>query len=365
MRLLICAGGTGGGVYPALAVHNALTSQQPKSEVLWVGGEGGMEEELVKRAGIPYRSIPAAGVHGVGLHALPGNVAKLIRGVLASRRILREFKPDALFFTGGFVAAPLAVAGMKFPTVLYVPDIEPGLALKFLSRFADVITVTADDSRRFFQRSERIVLTGYPLRADLLNWSRDQAFSHFGLDASLPTLLITGGSKGARSINMTVLKHLTELLGVAQVIHITGSLDWEVVQKAAQELPAQLKSRYHIMPYLHEMGAALAAADLVLSRAGASTLGEYPLFGLPAVLVPYPYAWRYQKVNADFLSERNAAVILQDELLNDKLLSVLTDLLLNKHKLEAMRAAAKKLSRPNAATVIASQLLELAGGQTL
>src|SRR3972149_5003149 len=111
VRLLICAGGTGGGVYPALAVHSALTSQHPNVETLWVGGEGGMEEELVNRAGISYRSIPAAGVHGVGLRALPGNIAKLTRGVMASRRILREFKPDVLFFTGGFVAAPLAWAG--------------------------------------------------------------------------------------------------------------------------------------------------------------------------------------------------------------------------------------------------------------
>ncbi len=352
-------------MYPALAVHNALTSLHPKVETLWVGGEGGMEEELVNRAGISYRSIPAAGVHGVGLRTLPGNIAKLTRGVLASRRILREFKPDVLFFTGGFVAAPMALAGSNIPTVLYVPDIEPGLALKFLSRFADVVTVTASDSRRYFSRPERVKLTGYPLRSDLSNWSRDQAFSHFGLDAESSVLLITGGSKGARSINMAVLKHLTELLGVAQVIHITGSLDGPVVEKAGQELPAELKSRYHAMPYLHEMGAALAAADLVLSRAGASTLGEYPLFGLPAVLVPYPYAWRYQKVNADFLAERNAAVILQDELLEDKLLSVIKDLLLNKHKLEAMRDAMKKLSHPNAATVIASQLFELAGGQPL
>jgi UDP-N-acetylglucosamine--N-acetylmuramyl-(pentapeptide) pyrophosphoryl-undecaprenol N-acetylglucosamine transferase len=119
------------------------------------------------------------------------------------------------------------------------------------------------------------------------------------------------------------------------------------------------------MPYSHEMGAALAAADLVLSRAGASTLGEYPLFGLPAVLVPYPYAWRYQKVNADFLTERNAAIVLQDESLEEKLLNVLKDLLLNENKLEAMSAAMKKLSHPNAATVIASQLFELAGGQPL
>jgi UDP-N-acetylglucosamine--N-acetylmuramyl-(pentapeptide) pyrophosphoryl-undecaprenol N-acetylglucosamine transferase len=324
-----------------------------------------MEEELVNRAGISYRSIPAAGVHGVGLHALPGNIAKLMRGVSSSLRILREFKPDVLFFTGGFVAAPMALAGANIPTVLYVPDIEPGLALKFLSRFADVVTVSASDSKRYFSRPVRIVVSGYPLRPDLLNWSREKAFSHFELDTATPTLLITGGSKGARSINMAVLKHLTELLGVAQIIHITGSLDWHVVEKAAQELPAQLKSRYRVMPYLHEMGAALAAADLVVSRAGASTLGEYPLFGLPAVLVPYPYAWRYQKVNADFLAERNAAVILQDELLNDKLLTVLKDLLLNQHKLEAMRVAMKKLSQPNAAAIIASQLFELAGGQLL
>jgi len=321
----------------------------------------------VNRAGIPYRSIPAAGVHGVGLRTLPGNMAKLARGMAASRRILREFKPDALFFTGGFVAAPMAVAGWKIPTVLYVPDIEPGLALKFLSRFADVVTVTADDSRRFFQRSNRIVLTGYPLRADLSNWSREKAVSHLGLDAaqSKPTLLVTGGSKGARSINMAVLKHLNELLGFAQVIHITGSLDWQVVEKAAQELPAGLRANYHAMPYLHEMGAALAAADLVLSRAGASTLGEYPLFGLPAVLVPYPYAWRYQKVNADFLAERNAAVVLRDELLEDNLLDVLKDILLDKNKLEAMSIAMKKISHPNAATAIASRLFELAGGQPL
>jgi len=352
-------------VYPALAVHSALLSQDPQVETLWVGGEGGMEEELVNRAGISYRSIPAAGVHGVGLRALPRNIAKLIRGILASSRILREFKPDVLFFTGGFVAAPMAVAGRNIPTVLYVPDIEPGLALKFLSRFADVVTVTSSDSKKYFSRPERLILTGYPLRADLSNWSREKATQHFGLDSNKPTLLVTGGSKGARSINMAVLKHLKELLNIAQVIHITGSLDWPIVEKAAQELPAGLQSQYHAMPYSHEMGAALAAADLVLSRAGASSLGEYPFFGLPAILVPYPYAWRYQKVNADFLVEKNAAIILQDEVLEDKLLSVVKDVLLNKNKLESMRAAMKILSQPNAADSIASQLVKLAGAQPL
>jgi UDP-N-acetylglucosamine--N-acetylmuramyl-(pentapeptide) pyrophosphoryl-undecaprenol N-acetylglucosamine transferase len=285
--------------------------------------------------------------------------------VISSRRILREFKPDVLFFTGGFVAAPMAFAGRNIPTVLYVPDIEPGLALKFLSRFADVVTVTAPDSKKYFSRPERIVLSGYPLRTDLSNWSHEKATQHFGLDPEKQILLVTGGSKGARSINIAVLKHLNELLNVAQIIHITGSLDWPAVEKAAQELPAKLQSRYHAMSYSHEMGAALAAADLALSRAGASTLGEYPFFGLPALLVPYPYAWRYQKVNANFLAGQNAAVILQDEFLEDKLLHVVTDVLLNKHKLEAMRAAMKKISHPNAAGIIASQLVKLAGVQPL
>lgn len=365
MRLLICAGGTGGGVYPALAVLDALKAEHKALDVLWVGGEGGMEEELVKRAGIPYRSIPAAGVHGVGLRALPGSLAKLTRGFFAARGILRNFNPDALFFTGGYVAAPLAAAGRKIPTLLYVPDIEPGLALKFLSRFADRVALTASDSKRYFPRPERLVVTGYPLRADLAAWSREKAMQCLGLSADKPVLLIAGGSQGARSINMAALHHLNDLLGIAQVIHISGPLDWPMIEKAMHALPASLKPRYQAMPYTHEMGAALAAADLVVSRAGASTLGEYPFFGLPAVLVPYPYAWRYQKVNADYLAERGAAVILPDELLGDVLPRVVNELLNHPGQRAAMRAAMQSLSRSDAAGAIANQLLELAGEHPL
>ena len=323
-----------------------------------------MEEALVNRAGISYRSIPAAGLHGVGLRALPRNIFKLIRGVIESRKILNEFKPDVLFFTGGYVAAPMAFAGRHIPIVLYVPDIEPGLALKFLANFADVITLTADDSKKYFS-SSKLLVTGYPLRADLSNWSRDQATQRFGLDSSKPTLLVTGGSKGARSINIAVMKHLKALLEIAQIIHITGTLDYDNIEKTANELPSNLKKDYHAMPYLHEMGAALAVADLVLSRAGASALGEYPLFELPAILIPYPYAWRYQKVNADYLVEKNAAILLKDEDLENHLFSVIKDILMNENKRETMKAAMKTLSKPNAAELIASQLVELAGEQPL
>ena len=156
-------------------------------------------------------------------------------------------------------------------------------------------------------------MTGYPVRSDLSKWSKENALDRFGLDPNLPALLVFGGSRGAHSINMAVLNILKNLLETVQVIHISGKLDWDQVQNAHEAIPASLKSRYHPHEYLHEMGAAFAAADMVISRAGASTLGEYPLFGIPAILVPYPYAWRYQIQNAEYLKNHNAAVVIRDE----------------------------------------------------
>lgn len=359
VRLLICAGGTGGGVYPALAVHSALTAKVRDLDTLWVGSEGGMEEALVKRQGISFQSIPAAGIHGVGLASLPRNLGMIARGILASRRILKEFKPDVLFFTGGYVAVPMALAGRSISSMLYVPDIEPGMALKSLSGFADVIAVTTSQSQKYFKK--KVYETGYPLRKDLALWDRSTALRHLGISSGLPNLLVWGGSKGARSINMTVLNNLRELLAKFEVIHISGELDWNMVKHSREQLPVELAARYHAMPYLHDMGSALAAADLVISRAGASCLGEYPLFGLPAVLVPYPYAWRYQKVNADYLTLRGAAILLEDQTLKNQLLETITVLVDNPNKLKAMRAAMFELSHPRAAEKIASKLIELAG----
>jgi undecaprenyldiphospho-muramoylpentapeptide beta-N-acetylglucosaminyltransferase len=365
VRLLICAGGTGGGVYPALAVYEALSARLPGVETLWVGGEGGMEAELVNRAQIPFHSIPAAGLHGVGLRALPRNLSQLARGAFASRRILLEFRPDVLFFTGGFIAGPLAFAarvppppGGHIPTLLYVPDIEPGMALKSLAHFSDRVVVSAEESQRYFR--QKVVVTGYPLRSNLLSWTRQSGRAALQLNDELPVVLVMGGSKGARSINQAIVSNLPALLKIAQVVHITGQLDWETVQKANAELGPTEKQRYHAFAYLHEeMGAALAAADLAVARAGASTLGELPMNGLPGVLVPYPHAWRYQKVNADHLAQRGAAIILPDELLQQQLLRVITDLLENPSKRRAMQTATRSLRRPEAAQAIADQLLEL------
>lgn len=356
-------------MYPALAVHSALMNATTGLETLWVGGEGGMEAALVQRARIPFRTIPAAGLHGVGLRSLPRNLRLLARGFRTSRRILGEFRPQAMLFTGGYVAVPMALAGRKIPSLVYVPDIEPGLALKTIARFAHRIAVSAQDSRRYFPSKAPIVVTGYPVRPGFgaeprSGTAHDKAAARaaLGLDPAARTLLVFGGSKGARSINMAVLQHLDSLLELAQIIHITGELDWSAVEERRHNLAVPQAERYHVHSYLHEeMPLALAAADLAISRAGASSLGEYPAFGLPAILVPYPHAWRYQKVNAEYLSSRGAALIVEDDRLPERLLAVVGPLLQAAEKLAAMSTAMSGLANPGAATAIAAELLQVAG----
>lgn len=317
-----------------------------------------MEAEMVMRENIAYQSIPAAGIHGVGLSSLPGNMVQLMRGFFASRKILAEFKPDVLFFTGGYVAFPMALAGIPYQSVLYVPDIEPGLALKSIARFADHIALTTSTSASYFAKKDTTV-TGYPTRAELSRWNRSDARQFLGLITDKPVLLVFGGSKGARSINHAIASHLETILEMAEVIHITGSLDWNTVQQSKETLRADLQAEYHIMPYLHEMGAAFAAADLAVSRSGASALGEYPLFGLPSILVPYPYAWRYQKVNADYLAERGAAVIIENNDLDAQLVGQIAAIFASKEKLTNMQQAAHALATPTAAENIANLLVKV------
>lgn len=342
---------------------NSNTSED--LDVLWVGGSDGMEVDLVNRSGIAYEGIPAAGVHGVGLRALPGNLIQLSKGYGQSRRILSDFQPDVLFFTGGYVAVPMALAGRKTPTCVFVPDIEPGLAIKTISRFADHITVPVEDSEMFFSGRADVTVTGYPTRSQMLDWEKETALQEFNFSTTGLSLLVFGGSKGARSINRALLPVLPELLEEVQIIHVTGSLDWQEVEDSYQDLSEEQQMRYRIYPYLHEkMGAALRAADLVLSRAGASSLGEFPLFGLPAILVPYPHAWRYQRVNAQYLVERGAAIQIEDSELPYQILPQVLDLVRDTDRLQAMQRSMTALAKPEAAASIAHILLNLASSRS-
>ncbi len=351
-------------MYPALAATSELP---PDVVVRWIGSVGGMERELVTREGIEFEAIQAGQVVGVGLRGVIG-LAKLAWGLLQAIRIVQQWKPDALFVTGGYTAIPVAWACWlaRVPVLVYLPDIEPGAAVRAVGKLAAAIAVTAEDSRAFFP-NRKVIVTGYPVRSKVAAASRTEAVTHFGLAESRRTIFVFGGSRGARSLNFALLDGLTDLLNEFQVIHVSGELDWPTVQARAEQLPADKRVHYHAYPYLHaDMGLAFAAADLVVCRAGASVLGELPMFALGAILVPYPYAWRYQKVNADYLAERGAAVRLNDEDLKMKLTATIRELLGNPNRLNAMRVAMRSLAVPDAAHRIAEALLQLGqnrGGQ--
>ncbi len=345
-------------MYPALAISERLPADTP---VLWIGGEGGVERALVERAKIPFTAIPAGGLHGVGSVRMMRNTLKLMAGTLKAWRLIGQHRPQAMLTTGGFVSAPVAVACWlrRVPILLYLPDIEPGLAVKFVAKFATTIGVTTDEAVRYFPARKTIV-TGYPTRSDLAQTDRATANRRLELVDDRQTVLVFGGSKGARSINRALAAVLEPLLARYQVIHISGATDAAEVLANHAKLPAAVKPHYHVFEYMHDMGLAFAAADLVVSRAGASILGEYPLFGLPAILIPYPYAWRYQKVNADYLVTRGAALRLDDETLSSTLLPTIESLLNDTDRLAAMKTAARSLAQPEAALALAQTLQRLA-----
>jgi len=351
-------------VYPALAVVEALTAAGPQDvSLVYVGSEGGVEEELARRQGIAFRAIAAGQVRGLAPWAMALNLIRIARGLFQARRIVGEFAPRVVLVTGGYVCVPVALAAWarRIPVLIYLPDLEPGLAIRMLSRFAARVAVSFPEVARYFGAG-RTVVTGYPVRAAFFAADKAAARATFALEAEMPVVTVFGGSRGARSINRALCTILDELLARCQVIHVSGALDADWVAARAMDLPPDLRSRYRHYVYLHgEMVEALAAADLVVARAGASTLGEFPALGLPSILVPYPYAGQHQDVNADYLVQRGAAVKIADAELGTKLLPIIQALLDDRERLVEMGARARALARPDAARRIAEELVRLAG----
>lgn len=327
-----------------------------------MGGEQSVEEQLATRAGVPFVGVSAGGLHGLTPIAAARNLVKLIRGFLAALRLARRERPQVLFATGGYASVPVALAAwvVRVPILVYLPDIEPGLAVRFIARLATRVAVTTENSRAYFP-ARKVVVTGYPVRPEFAAAERSSAREALGLAQDEPVVVIVGGSHGARSINQAVADALESLLGEAQVLHVSGKLDWPWVSARAEQLPSDLQARYRPVMYLHEMATAFAAADLAVCRAGASILGELPYFGLPAILVPYPHAWRYQRVNAEWLTSRGAAVQLDDESLQQRLHPMVREMLSDRHRLAEMRKRSRALARPDAASRLARELRSLAG----
>lgn len=366
MRLLLTGGGTGGHVYPALSVAEALPGRAGGEpiEFLFAGTTRGDVGRLAARAGIPFVAVTAAPLRGGGPLGIARAAGPIGAGLAQSWRILGEFRPRAVLATGGYATVPISLAAWlrRIPLVVYLPDVYPGWAVRLLARLARRVATTTDGALNYLPRAKAVV-TGYPVRAEFWTQVRSAARAKLGFDQQTPLLLVTGASQGSQALNAAVFEALPRLLPRCAVLHQTGAAGIARAQALTAQLPAGLAAerydRYRPVAYLDDMPAAMAAADLAVMRSGASALAEPPAAGLPAVLVPGSYAGAHQRHNAAFMASRGAAVLLEESRLSE-LATVAGELLWDRERLVTMAAAAKKLARPDAARRIADLVLEVA-----
>jgi UDP-N-acetylglucosamine--N-acetylmuramyl-(pentapeptide) pyrophosphoryl-undecaprenol N-acetylglucosamine transferase len=333
-------------------------------ELLYIGVKGRIDADIVARENIPFKAITAGPIRTGSITGTAKGGANLASGTAQSYNLLRRFKPDVVFASGGYgsVGVGLAARLRMVPLLLFLPDVEAGLAVRTLAKVADRIAVTVQPAQEKFGY-QKTVLTGYPVREPFFGVDRTEARKQLGLDPKLPVLLVSGASTGAARINRAVSSWAADFLQSAQIVHLSGRGDEAWLRAGLEMLPQELQSRYHLYAYLHdEMPLALAAADLGIMRSGASVLGELPATGLPAVLVPGEYEGWDQSPNAKYLQEKGAAIMLPQTDLDD-LHALVADLIKDTDRLAGMRSALAGLARPDAAERLARLTVEMAKGK--
>lgn len=352
MKVIVCGGGTGGHIYPALSI--AMCFRQRGAEVLYMGSRNSTEEKLAAQNGFPFLGVEACGLH----KRSPRLVRDLMvnaRGLRQAKKELRSFQPDVVIGTGGYAEAAVVKAAQQLDikTVLHEQNAFPGLANRYLARHADAVCLTFAEAQQHFPALRRFYLTGLPVREKILTASRQAAYDYFSIpqeEQGVFTLLVTGGSLGARTLNNATAESYLPLLeqGI-RIIHITGGENYAQIKAEAP-----VHEWLILLPYLNEMEHALALADLACARSGASFLAEAACLGLPTVLVPYPYAANdHQRFNAGVFAEKDAAVVVEDNALTAEVLqNTVMQLVHAPERLAKMAAGAKELAQTHAAEKI-------------
>ncbi|NPV52922.1 MAG: undecaprenyldiphospho-muramoylpentapeptide beta-N-acetylglucosaminyltransferase [Firmicutes bacterium] len=359
MRVLFAGGGTGGHIYPGITIADALKASGEDVEALFVGSRRGLENEIVPRKGYRLVTIDIAGFERRISLKTAKTLVKAFKGCWQALGVIRSFRPDVVVGTGGYVCGPVVMVAklLRIPALIHEQNAIPGVTNRILSAFVDIVAATYSESVSCFRRPDRVVVTGNPVRPSVLAATREGGSARLGLDPQKPTLLVFGGSQGARAINQAMIEGIPLLLqGMPdiQIIHQTGKLDYDKVREElrARNLYDGSRGRGGIIvtPYIYEMENALAAADLVVSRAGAISIAEITARGLPAILIPLPTAAEHhQERNARALEAGGAArVILEPDLDGRRLAMNILELLRDKDALREMAAGSKKLGRPEA-----------------
>jgi UDP-N-acetylglucosamine--N-acetylmuramyl-(pentapeptide) pyrophosphoryl-undecaprenol N-acetylglucosamine transferase len=357
-RIIIAGGGTGGHIFPAIAIANALKKINEANEILFVGAKGRMEMEKIPQAGFEIKGLDIAGFNRSSLIKNIGLPLKLIRSFFQVKNILNEFKPDAVVGVGGYSSFPVLrfAQAKKIPTFIHESNSFAGKSNMLLGKKATKIFVATDGMEKFFP-SDRIMITGNPVRKSIAeaSVSKMDALKFFGLSAERKTVLVVGGSLGAKSINDAISKGLNELLdNNLQLIWQTGK---PYAAKAKEQ--AMNKEQVWVNDFINQMEYAYSAADMVISRAGAMAIAELCLVEKPVLFVPYPFAAEdHQTANAGNLVQKNAALMVRDDEAIEKVVPMIIDLSKNEEKQQELRDNIKKLAIKNADEIIAEEILK-------
>jgi len=381
MKVAIVGGGTGGHIYPALAIAEELQKRELNTKILFIGSQEGLERELLPKERFAFVTVRSRGMlRKLSYKAFSAPFVSII-GFFQAYRILKAFSPKILISTGGYVSFPVAFAArlLRIPVLIHELNAIPGLSNKICSFFAKKVTVSFPETRKFFPR-KKAFFTGTPVRNKITSAIKEVSRSRLGLYLKRKTILILGGSQGAQKLNIIVPEILEDLCREnCQVIHITGKKDYDHIVSLTKNLnlvhvdssvvrqgrrKKEVKKTYKLynpILYMYNIWDGLASADLIISRAGGSTLGEILARGLPSILIPFPYsAGRHQERNAKILEKAGAAILLKNEELSpDYLLSIIRKLLSEKGEMESIAEAARNLSSPEASKIIVDIIYEI------
>jgi len=385
MKVVIASGGTGGHIYPGIAIAEELLKHDINNKVLFVGSEHGLEKDIIPRERYSIKLIKSAGVQRKFSFRLFRVPFAAFNGFIQSRKLLKEFSPDVVISTGGYVSFPvvLAAASLRLPVVLHEQNAVPGITNRFCQVFAKRVTTSFENSGRYF-KSRKTSFVGNPVRRKVVEAVRSVARQKLNLDQKSRMVIILGGSQGARCLNEVIVGMMDYFAAEGiQVVHVTGERDYDWVLARTENKILDIERRipavkgkkkrmtitkyklYHPLPYMYNIWDGLAAADLAVSRAGGTAIAEITARGLPSILVPYPYAAAdHQKANAKLLEDSGAAVVLADDKLSPESLSIAIKSLFSDGKvLINMSEACKNLGHADASRKIARIVYDVVGFQ--
>lgn len=370
MKAIIAGGGTGGHIYPGITVAKTLLERMPDAEVLFVGTRRGLEVDVVPKEGFRLLFIDVEGFERkLSLNTLM-TFCRAVKGVFQARAIMKRFQPEVVIGTGGYVSGPVVLAAWLsgIPTLIHEQNALPGYTTRILSRIADVVALTYPESGKYFPKRVKTRLTGNPIRRQILETTRNEGSASFGLNPKLLTLLVFGGSQGARAINKVMVEILPKIMKSKdiQVVYQTGKRDYDWVTKELETTCSETLGtrRLQVKDYIYRMDHAMACSDFVVSRAGAISIAEITGRGLPSILIPFPSsAEGHQEKNADTLELGGAAFVIHEKDLSpESLLRAINRIIDDENLRDEMAKKSRKLGRPQAADDLVDIVVSLSRG---